>query len=259
MTARYCTALCFALACFASPNVNSALAQQPDNGPVYELRIYICEPGKLDALNARFRDHTMKIFARHGIESVGYWTPTEGDAAKTTLIYLLRHKSRDAATKSWTAFRNDPEWKKVAQASREAHGKILAKSPDSTFLALTDYSPTSITVKKDALYELRVYTAAEGKLEALHDRFRKFTDPLFTELGLPCIAYFRPLDEPKSKNVLIYILEHKDRESADRAWQKFMQDPRWQAARTKTEADGRLTAQRPERTYMKPTDYSPGK
>ena len=106
---------------------------------------------------------------------------------------------------------------------------------------------------------MRIYTAAEGKLDALHDRFRQHTDKLFTELGMPCIAYFKPMDEPKSQNVMMYILEHKDRESANSSWKTFMEDPRWQAARKTTEAEGRLTATRPDRVYMKPTDYSPGK
>jgi hypothetical protein len=127
------------------------------------------------------------------------------------------------------------------------------------YLVPTDYSAKKIAIKKNGLYELRVYTAAEGKLEALHGRFRKHTDKLFTELGLPCIAYFKPMDEPKSQNVMLYVLQHKDKESAGKAWKAFMQDERWQKARKETEADGRLTAKRPERTYMKPTDYSPGK
>lgn len=234
-------------------------AEAEEENSVYELRIYTCEAGKLDALNERFREHTMTIFKRHGIENIAYWIPTEGPEAKTTLIYLLGHKSREAAKESWAAFRADPEWKAVAKASKEKYGKILSKAPESTYLVLTDYSRKKITLKKNGLYELRTYTAAEGKLEALHNRFRKHTDPLFTELGLPCIAYFKPMDEPKSKNVMLYVLEHKDRESADKSWQAFMKDPRWQAARKATEADGRLTAQRPERVYMKPTDYSPGK
>ena len=237
------TAITLAAAILARPT----LAEESADGPVYELRVYTCEPGKLTALNERFRDHTLTIFARHGIESVAYWIPTEGPASETTLIYLLRHKGRAAAKESWDAFRNDPEWKKVAAESQEKNGKILAQAPESTYLAPTDYSPKKMEIKKDCLYELRTYTAAEGKLAALHDRFRQHTDKLFTELGLPCIGYFKPLDEPKSQNVMVYILEHQNRESADKAWKAFMDDPRWQAARKSTEAAGRLTATRPER------------
>jgi len=203
------------------------------------------------------REHTMDIFARHGIQNVAYWTPTEGPTANTTLVYLLRHASREAATKSWEAFRSDPQWKEVAKASREAHGKILAKPPESIYLTLTDYSPKAIKLNEQNLHELRIYTAAEGKLRALHNRFRQHTDKLFNKHGIRSVAYFRPLDPPKSTNQMIYVLEHEDRESADQAWQAFLQDPTWRAAKQASETEGRLTAKRPERVYMRLTPYSP--
>src|SRR5215475_7383800 len=93
---------------------------------VYELRTYTCFEGKLDALKARFRDHTIEIFKRHGMESIGYWVPEDPQKSKTTLIYIISHASREAATKNWAEFRNDPEWKKVSTES-EANGKIVEK------------------------------------------------------------------------------------------------------------------------------------
>ena len=106
---------------------------------VFELRTYTCNEGKLEALKARFRDHTIEIFKRHGIESIGYWVPEDPEKSKTTLIYIIVHPSREAATKNWDAFRADPEWKKVA-ADSEANGKILAKPPESVFMDPTDFS-----------------------------------------------------------------------------------------------------------------------
>jgi hypothetical protein len=106
---------------------------------VYELRTYTCNEGKLEALKARFRDHTIEIFKRHGMESVGYWVPQDGPASKTTLIYILVHPSREAATKNWAEFNVDPEWVKVRTAS-EVDGKILAKPPESVFMDPTDFS-----------------------------------------------------------------------------------------------------------------------
>src|SRR5438552_11471335 len=100
---------------------------------VFELRTYTCNEGKLEALKARFRDHTSEIFKRHGMESIGYWVPQDPEKSKTTLIYIIAHPSREAATKNWNEFRNDPEWKKVA-AESEANGKILAKPPESVFM-----------------------------------------------------------------------------------------------------------------------------
>lgn len=115
-------------------------AAQPAPAHVYEMRTYTAAEGKFDAVNARFRDHTLRIFERHGMKNIGYWTPSEGPLAGNTLIYILEHKSRDAAKASWAAFSADPEWQK-ARAASEAGGRILAKAPESLFLNATDYSP----------------------------------------------------------------------------------------------------------------------
>jgi hypothetical protein len=105
---------------------------------VYEMRTYTCLDGKLEDLKKRFRDHTIRIFKRHGMESVGYWVPEDPEKSKTTLIYIISHTSREQATKNWQEFRNDPEWKKVS-ADSEANGKIVQKV-DSVFMDPTDFS-----------------------------------------------------------------------------------------------------------------------
>jgi len=106
---------------------------------VYELRVYHAAPGKLPDLLTRFREHTVKIFEQHGMTSVAYWTPLDEPEKSNTLIYILYHPSREAATANWQAFRDDPNWKNV-QAKSEANGKLVEKV-DSTFMALTDFSP----------------------------------------------------------------------------------------------------------------------
>lgn len=106
---------------------------------VYELRTYHTLEGRLPALEKRFRDHTMKIFENHGMKNVGYWIPQDGPAHSNTLIYIISHESKEAAAKSWAAFRVDPEWKKVSAAS-EADGKIVEKV-ESVYMDPTDYSP----------------------------------------------------------------------------------------------------------------------
>jgi hypothetical protein len=116
-----------------------AAADAGAGGVVYELRVYHTYDGKLDDLLARFRDHTITIFKRHGMESVAYWTPTDDPLKGKTLFYILRHPSREAATANWAAFRADPEWKQVSAAS-EANGKLVELT-ESTFLKLTDFSP----------------------------------------------------------------------------------------------------------------------
>src|SRR5215471_1794773 len=119
-----------------------AAARQDKNDSaagVFELRVYHAASGKLSDLLARFRDHTVKLFERHGIKSVAYWTPLDEPEKSNTLIYILQHPSREAATANWKAFQDDPEWKSVREKS-EANGKLVEKV-DSTFLVLTDFSP----------------------------------------------------------------------------------------------------------------------
>ncbi len=106
---------------------------------VYELRVYTAGAGKLPELLARFRDHTTKLFEKHGMKNVAYWTPVDEPGKSTTLIYVLQHASREAATASWKAFQDDPEWKNVKEKS-EVNGR-LAEKVESTFMALTDFSP----------------------------------------------------------------------------------------------------------------------
>jgi hypothetical protein len=114
-------------------------AAPQSSATVFELRIYHTYEGKLDALLARFRDHTMKLFEKHGIHNVAYWLPTDVPLKGNTLVYVISHPSRDAATANWKSFQDDPDWKSVRDAS-EANGKIVEKV-DSTFLALTEFSP----------------------------------------------------------------------------------------------------------------------
>jgi len=110
-----------------------------DSATVFELRVYHTVEGRLPALLARFRDHTVSLFTKHGIVSVAYWVPTDEPLKDKTLIYILKHPSRDEAAKNWKAFQDDPDWIKV-KAESEASGKIVEKI-DSTFMTMTDFSP----------------------------------------------------------------------------------------------------------------------
>lgn len=116
-----------------------AVSSAQEDGKVYELRIYTATPGNLDNLQARFRDHTTRIFNNHGMKIVGFWTPTSEEEADDTLIYVLEHASQEAANASWQAFGQDPEWKSVSDASN-ANGPILA-GVERRYMKATDYSP----------------------------------------------------------------------------------------------------------------------
>jgi len=105
---------------------------------VYELRTYVTPAGKLPALLSRFRDHTCKLFEKHGMTLIGFWTPTDGETANNTLIYVLSHKDRATATESWKAFRADPVWIEAKKAS-EVDGS-LTTSVVSVFMKPTDFS-----------------------------------------------------------------------------------------------------------------------
>jgi hypothetical protein len=130
-------ALSFAVGGIITARLQSVHAQ---SARVFELRIYHCLPGRLPALQARFRDHTITIFKKHHMESIGYWVPQDADKGKeNTLIYIIAHPSRDAAKKNWAEFGADPEWQQVAKAS-EADGKIVEKI-ESTYMDPADYSP----------------------------------------------------------------------------------------------------------------------
>ena len=106
----------------------------------FELRTYYAAPGKLEELHARFRNHTMKLFKKHGLEVVGFWGPTEKEkGSENTLVYVLAFPSREAREKAWRDFRADPDWQAAAKES-EKNGKLVDKI-DSVVMMATDYSP----------------------------------------------------------------------------------------------------------------------
>jgi hypothetical protein len=131
-------ALSFAAGSWLTARFTALPKVEAQSNRVYELRIYHTEPGRLPALLKRFRDHTRRIFDRHGIASLGYWVPQDAPIKDNTLIYIVSHPNRDAATKNWNEFRADPEWQKVSKDS-EADGKIVEKV-DFTFMDPTDFS-----------------------------------------------------------------------------------------------------------------------
>ncbi len=221
----------------------------------FELRVYYAAPGKLDALNERFRDHTLKLFEKHGMTNIGYWMPLENPDQK--LIYLLAFPNREAQAEAWKAFFADPDWKAVVKET-EAQGRLVAKV-ESTLLTATDFSP-SIRPTKEAssrCFQLRTYTASPGNLENLLKRFRDHTTALFSKHGMTQIGYWTPLDKKQgSDNTLIYVLAHPSREAADTAFDAFRADPEWVAAKKASEVNGSLTT-KVEALFMAPTDYSP--
>lgn len=230
---------------------------QAEDKSVFEMRVYYANEGKLDALNARFRDHTVALFEKHGMTNVGYFIPV--DNKDNALIYFLSYPSRDARKASWKAFHNDPDWK-AAYAASTKDGKLIAKVV-STFMQPTDYSP-ELTISEEnpaRLFELRTYTTNEGKLPNINARFRDHTIELFGKHGMANLIYWNLMDDQEAKdNTLVYLLAHKDEESRAASFDGFREDPAWVKARDESEKDGKiLVPGGVQSILMTPTDYSP--
>lgn len=242
-------------------------------GRVLELRTYHAATGKLDALLARFRDHDMKLFRKHGMTCVGSWVPV--DNPNNLLIHLLAYPSRKVRDESWKDFRADPDWK-MASAESEAHGKLVAKV-DELFLVPTDFSEgfahlmpyklENLTDKSESvtaaehLFEIRTYTATPDRLPFLHSRFREHTLALFAKHGMTNLAYFQlSPGQMGEEQTLLYFVAHKDEEAATASWKNFHDDPTWIAAKKASEksAGGSLTVEGGVVSeYLKPLDFSP--
>jgi hypothetical protein len=225
----------------------------------YELRSYYAAPGKLEALNARFRDHTCKLFEKHGMVNVGYWLPLTNTDHK--LIYLLAYPSRQARDQSWKEFSADPEWQTAAKES-EKNGKLVARA-DSLFLTATDFSPAIRPSAAPAprVFELRTYTASPGNLDPLLARFRNHTLKLFEKHGMTNFGYWTPT-EPKdgAGQKLIYLLAHQSPEAGAASFKSFRADPDWIAVKKASEdkAGGSLTVPDGVKSeLLAPTDFSP--
>jgi hypothetical protein len=226
---------------------------------VFEMRTYHTAPGKLDALNSRFRNHTVALFEKHGITNIGYWVPIEN--TDNLLIYVLAYPSREARESSWKEFQTDEDWKK-AKAESEVDGKLVNKV-DQLFLNATDYSPAirPSAGSGDRVFELRIYTTTPNNLPLLHARFRDHTMTLFTKHGLTNLFYWHLLpDQKDADHTLVYMLAHPSEEAAKKSWAAFRDDPDWIAAKKASEEKGGGSLTVPDgvkSVFLKATDYSP--
>ena len=225
----------------------------------YEIRTYYAHDGKLDDLLARFRDHTCALFEKHGIENIGYWLPKENP--DNTLVYIIAYPSRLDQESMWRGFLDDPQWKAAYKAST-ADGKLV-KKVDRIFMKTTDYSMPVKKIQADPerLFEIRTYTANEGKLNHLDARFRDHTIGLFEKHGIENLVYFHPMpDQPGATDTLIYLVAYKDEDSRSAAFGSFREDEDWKTARAASEerAGGSLTVKGGVQSqFLVPTDFSP--
>ena len=224
----------------------------------FELRTYYTNDGMLENLHSRFRDHTMKLFEKHGMTNIGYWVPQD---QPETLIYLLGYDNETAREKAWKGFLNDPDWKSAYKASTK-NGKLVKKI-ESVYLKGTAYNPGFKIADQDParLFECRIYTTHEGKLDDLHARFADHTIDLFKKHGITNLGYYTPTRKKDgASNTLLYFISHKDEASRAASFKAFSQDPDWQSARKKSEENGKILVKGGvEKTFLIPTDYSPSR
>ncbi len=239
----------------------SAAADKPPETRLFELRIYTATKGKLDDLHARFRDHTLKLFEKHGMTNIGYWVPIDNPDEK--LYYLLAHKDKATRDASFKAFAADTDWQAASKAS-EKNGKIVA-SITAHMLTATDYSPPigPSVANAQRVFELRTYTATQGNLDQLNARFRDHTVKLFEKHGMTNLWYTTLAKGEKADDLmLIYMLSHKSEADGKKSFDAFRLDPDWLSARKASEEKGGGSLTAPEGVkslYMKATDYSPTK
>ena len=136
---RWALLLCVGFLGVALFTVAGAKGEKKVDTRVFEMRTYYAHPGTMSAMHARFRDHTGKLFEKHGMQMIGFWSPTDPKEAEQKMVYVLAFPSREAADRSWKAFREDPEWKS-AKAASEKDG-VLVQKVESVYLNPTDYSP----------------------------------------------------------------------------------------------------------------------
>jgi hypothetical protein len=234
----------------------------PDIG-LYELRVYTTNEGKMPALDARFRDHTINLFTRHGMTPIGFFHPIAPAAgpADNRLIYLMGYKDRATRDAQWISFANDPEWKAVYSASEEK-GPLLAKAPESIFMTATDYSPALnlSSALNPRVFELRTYTTNDGKLEDLHSRFRDHTLRIFARHGMTNMLYWRPTGgQPQTDNKMIYLLAFPSVEARNASWSAFSADEEWKKVAADSQKNGTILVSPGGvvSVQMQPTDYSP--
>jgi hypothetical protein len=220
----------------------------------YEMRTYYPMPGKYEAIIDRFRRYTTKLFEKHGMQNIGYWTPT--DPTRRELTYILAYPNRAARDSSWKAFRDDPDWKAVVKKT-EADGKLVERVV-SQFMIETDLTvfPETKPADPPRTFELRTYTASPGRMPNLLARFRNHTRKLFRKHDMEGIGYWLTEGSDTEAPKLVYFLAHPSEAEGKRNLEAFRADKRWVKAKAESETNGPLTA-KVESLYLKPTDYSP--
>jgi hypothetical protein len=233
--------------------VSVCLAQ--DEKKYFEMRKYTIHEGKMDDLISRFENHTLKLFEKHGIENIAYFLPTEDEPK--FLLFILAYPDKESRNSLWNSFANDPEWKKVHQAS-EANGPLVA-NVDQTFMTLSgELSPKIVKdlSKGEKIFELRKYYMFEGRVENIHARFRDHTRELFQNHGMTNVMYWYTEEPNGEQSKLVYLLAHQSEHAAKESFSQFGKDPKWVKVRDDSEKDGKIV-EKIDSFYLRSLPFSP--
>lgn len=232
-------------------SANFVMAQKDTR--YYEMRIYYCHPGKLDALVERFTNHTTTLFEKHGMENVGYWLPI--DNKENALYYVLSYPDKAARDASWKAFSADKGWQKVKKDS-EKKGAIVQKVT-SIFMDAPTISPViqASRTKTDRVFDLRTYYCHPEQLGKLISRFQNHTLALFSKHGMTNIAYWTTIEPDNSQSKLVYLVAHESPEKGAASWDNFRKDPEWIKVKEASEKETPIV-EKVENIQMKPLSFS---
>jgi hypothetical protein len=233
-----------------SISVHAEFTTQKKDMRLYELRVYYCEPGRLDALLDRFKNHASKLFEKHGMKNIGYWVPIENKENK--MYYILSFPDKESREASWESFESDPIWVNIKKET-ERSGKFVARI-ESFLMYTTDFSNKvkASPKPKDRVFELRTYSTYDNKLPNLLTRFRDHTTKLFEKHGMTNIAYWQLDDD----STLFYLLAHDTVEQGKKSFDTFRTDPEWIKVRDASEKDGKIV-EAVISEYARATDFSP--
>ncbi len=193
---------------------------------IYEARSYYAIGGKIGGLIERMKTRIQPIFARHGMEALGYWIEDIGEGNK--LFFILKFADFADREARWKAFMADPDFQALKSEP------LVMDYIENRLLRLTSYSPEPNT--NDPIVEVRIYDTLPGRFQKLHDRFTNHTLEIFQRHGIRSIGYWT--EEVGTGSRLFYMTGYDDFGSRQQKWSAFMADPDWQKARADSEADG---------------------
>jgi hypothetical protein len=217
----------------------------------FELRIYENYRGKLDGTLERFRSDIVRLFEKHGLAPLGFWT-TKADNRSDVMVYLLAAPSKESFDQSTQSFSNDPEFKAAFAASTEKHGNTVKKI-DSLAMKATDWSPLFSPERKfpTRTFELRIYDVKSGRMDGYLASYRDHRLALFEKHGLESLGFWTVNDQDK----FVMLIAHENEAAIKEAKDAYHADPDWSRATKPLEKGGTPTGS--VTTYILiPTDFS---